>query len=412
MYPPDSYVVLSRKYRPRRLKNLIGQPVLAEFLQNSIDNKHVPHAFLFHGTRGVGKTTTARILARCLNCLGESGCEEMTSAPCGVCKSCRAMDQDNHLDIAEIDAASRTGIDDVREIIESVRYSPVVSRYKIFIIDEVHMLSKSAFNALLKTLEEPPEHAKFIFATTEAQKVPDTILSRCMVFGLKNVSCETIASYLIEVANAEGFAIDQSTALLIASEADGSVRDALSILEQSTILSFKKMIIESNTVIKLLGGIKTCNIEELLDFILDGKTKSALQKIESILSDGADVNVVCKNVQTALYRLIESKVSKADSVKYDLSNLLYIWQIFVNQLRNIRYGSYSEHVLQAAIVIMSHTSSFSSVIDLMNAKDYTTNSCPTEHVTVNNIKKNDADNSQLIKRVLQKFPGSIVTEIE
>ena len=174
------YVVLSRKYRPKVLDDLIGQDILARSLRSCLDTKKVPHAFLFHGIRGVGKTTTARILARCLCCTGVDGKTDVTSSPCGTCRSCIAMDKDQHMDVMEFDAASRTGVDDIREVIDAAQYMPVLGRYKIFIIDEVHMLSKSAFNALLKTLEEPPAHVKFIFATTEIHKIPETILSRCM----------------------------------------------------------------------------------------------------------------------------------------------------------------------------------------------------------------------------------------
>ena len=237
------YIVLSRKYRPKDLNDLIGQEVLAKSLRSCLNTKKVPHAFLFHGIRGVGKTTTARILARCLCCIGPDGQTDITSSPCGTCRSCVAMDKEQHLDIMEFDAASRTGVDDIREVIEATQYAPVLGRYKIFIIDEVHMLSKSAFNALLKTLEEPPAHVKFIFATTEVQKVPETVLSRCMTFRLHPVSSDALAEYLISIAQKEGFSLEKDAADLIAEESEGSVRDALSILEQSLMISAKTKII-------------------------------------------------------------------------------------------------------------------------------------------------------------------------
>ncbi|MDP7044342.1 MAG: DNA polymerase III subunit gamma/tau, partial [Alphaproteobacteria bacterium] len=198
---PDSgaYRVLARKYRPKTFANLIGQEVMVRVLTNAIASGRLAHAFILTGVRGVGKTTTARIIARALNCIGADGSGGPTEEPCGQCEHCMAIAEDRDVDVIEMDAASRTGVDDIRELIEGVRYKPVSARYKVYIIDEVHMLSKNAFNALLKTLEEPPEHVKFIFATTEIRKVPVTVMSRCQRFDLRRVDVETLAAHLSRI---------------------------------------------------------------------------------------------------------------------------------------------------------------------------------------------------------------------
>ncbi|MCH8139066.1 MAG: DNA polymerase III subunit gamma/tau, partial [Proteobacteria bacterium] len=198
--PATPYRVLARKYRPLTFSGLIGQDTMVRTLTNAIETDRLAHAYLLTGVRGVGKTTTARIIARALNCIGADGKGGPTPDPCGVCEHCVAITEDRHMDVLEMDAASRTGVDDIRELIAGTSYRPVSARYKVYIVDEVHMLSGAAFNALLKTLEEPPEHVKFIFATTEARKIPVTVLSRCQRFDLRRVGEETLASYLADIA--------------------------------------------------------------------------------------------------------------------------------------------------------------------------------------------------------------------
>lgn len=391
------YVVLSRKYRPKDLKDLIGQDAVAEALKNCIDNQRVPHAFLLHGIRGVGKTTTARIIARCLNCLGPDGETNTTSSPCGLCKSCIAIDKDQHMDVMEIDAASRTGVDDIREIIESTQYAPIMGRYKIFIIDEVHMLSKSAFNALLKTLEEPPSHVKFIFATTELNKIPETILSRCMTFNLKKVSISVIDNHITSICKKENFQIEQDAASMIAEESGGSVRDALSMLEQAMMICLKSKIITNDTIIDMLGGCNFSDALNLMNDILKARLSSALQKTESIIENGADPYFIFRCLQDIIYRLISIKVSgKSDNKDCSnvaetcsLSNLLYLWQIFIKQLPNIKNSESSDNVLKAIVIILAHTASFPSIESL-------------------SIK----ENKNILNDIKDKFPGVIISEIE
>src|SRR5690606_13167370 len=227
------YRVLARKYRPSSFAELIGQDAMVQTLANAIKRDRLAHAFLMTGVRGVGKTSTARLIAKALNCIGEDGEGGPTISPCGKCEPCRAIAEGSFIDVIEMDAASHTGVDDVREIIEAVRYSSVSARYKIYIIDEVHMLSKNAFNALLKTLEEPPAHVKFIFATTEVNKVPITVLSRCQRFDLKRIKAEQLSAHFAYVVEQEGVQAEQEALDLIAQAAEGSVRDGLSILDQA-----------------------------------------------------------------------------------------------------------------------------------------------------------------------------------
>src|SRR5690349_22275035 len=234
--PPSSaspYRVLARKYRPQTFSELIGQDAMVQTLANAIARGRIAHAFLLTGVRGVGKTSTARLIAKALNCIGPDGTGGPTINPCGICEPCRAIAEGRHIDVVEMDAASHTGVDDVREIIEAVRYSAVSARYKVYIIDEVHMLSKNAFNALLKTLEEPPAHVKFLFATTEVNKVPVTVLSRCQRFDLRRIPAEKLAAHFAEVSRQEGVEVEPEALALIARAAEGSARDGLSILDQA-----------------------------------------------------------------------------------------------------------------------------------------------------------------------------------
>src|ERR1700726_2591881 len=222
-----SYIVLARKWRPKRFAEMVGQEHVLRALGNALDTGKVHHAFLFTGTRGVGKTTVARILAKSLNC--ETG---VSSNPCGVCPACREIDEGRFIDLIEVDAASRTKVDDTRELLDNVQYAPTRGRYKVYLIDEVHMLSGHSFNALLKTLEEPPPHVKFLLATTDPKRLPVTILSRCLQFNLKRVPLDQIASHLKYILNTENFIYEKSGLDLIANAAQGSMRDALSLLDQ------------------------------------------------------------------------------------------------------------------------------------------------------------------------------------
>lgn len=303
----STYMVSARAYRPKTFTEVLGQEALVTTLTNAIDTNRLPHAFIFTGVRGVGKTTTARLIARSLNCVGEDGNGKETINPCGVCDQCKAIDQDRHMDVIEMDAASRTGVDDVREVIESSRYKAVMGRYKIFIIDEVHMLSKSAFNALLKTLEEPPAHVKFIFATTEINKVPATVLSRCMRFNLKRITVAHLMSLFTKICKAEDVVYEEAALQLIARAADGSARDGLSILDQAVTTSCKNVTLQ--VIQDMLGLVDQTQFIQLFENLVQGKPKETLQVFDTIYSNGGDPVAILKELLEILHTLTMAKVS-------------------------------------------------------------------------------------------------------
>src|SRR5438270_3314703 len=273
--PATGYRVLARKYRPQTFAEVIGQEAMVRTLSNAIAEGRIAQAFILTGVRGVGKTTTARIIARALNCIGADGTGGPTISPCGDGVHCRSIAEDRHIDVIEMDAASRTGVDDIRDLTEGVRYRPVSARYKVYIIDEVHMLSKNAFNALLKTLEEPPPDVKFVFATTEVHKVPVTVLSRCQRFSLRRVPIEQLIDHYRKIAEAEGIAISSQALGLIARAADGSVRDGLSLLDQAIALSGDEPIAEE-AVRDMLGIADRALVFDLFETVLKGDAAGAL----------------------------------------------------------------------------------------------------------------------------------------
>jgi len=292
--PGAPYRVLARKYRPSTFAELIGQEAMVKTLTNAIATGRIAHAFILTGVRGVGKTTTARILARALNCIGPDGTGGPTIAPCGECEPCRAIAEDRHVDVMEMDAASRTGVDDIRELTEGVRYKPVAARYKIYIIDEVHMLSKNAFNALLKTLEEPPPDVIFIFATTEIHKVPITVLSRCQRFSLRRVPAELLIEHYRGIAEKEGVSAEPAAVALIARAADGSVRDGLSLLDQAIALGSGG--ISEGAVRDMLGIADRGLVLDLFETVLKGDAADALSRMTRLYEGGADPLMVLQDL--------------------------------------------------------------------------------------------------------------------
>jgi DNA polymerase-3 subunit gamma/tau len=303
------YRVLARKYRPQTFDQLIGQDAMVKTLGNAIERGRIAHAFLLTGVRGVGKTSTARLIAKALNCIGPDGQGGPTINPCNVCEPCRAIAEGRHIDVIEMDAASHTGIDDVREIIDAVRYASVSARYKIYIIDEVHMLSKPAFNGLLKTLEEPPEHVKFFLATTEVQKVPVTVLSRCQRFDLRRIPAEKLAEHFGEVAKAEQVEIEPEALNMIARAAEGSARDGLSMLDQA--IAHGAGIVTADQVRDMLGLADRGRIRRLLDLILAGDANAALAELDQAHELGIDPTQLLRGLMESLHAATRAKAGAA-----------------------------------------------------------------------------------------------------
>ena len=300
------YRVLARKYRPQNFTDLIGQDVLVRTLSNAFSQSRLAHAFILTGVRGVGKTTTARIIAKGINCIGADGKSSATIDPCGVCANCTAIMEDRHVDVIEMDAASRTGVDDIREILDGVRYKPVTARNKVYIIDEVHMLSRNAFNALLKTLEEPPENVKFIFATTEIRKVPVTVLSRCQRFDLKRLGIEDLARLFATVCKKENVTIDRDALYALGRAADGSARDGLSLLDQSMALSVGEITAE--VVQGMLGSSDRANILDLFEKTMSGDIKPALNHLEKMNQNGIDPLLIVQDLLEVVHLVTRCKV--------------------------------------------------------------------------------------------------------
>ena len=350
MNQQEEYRVLARKYRPQKFKDLVGQDLTVQILTNAIINNRLAHAYLLTGVRGVGKTTTARIIAMSINCQNR---EQNNSEPCGNCDSCKAIRLDSNLDVIEMDAASNTGVEDIREIIDNVKYKPIIGKYKIFIIDEVHMLSKSAFNALLKTLEEPPEHVKFIFATTEIKKIPITVLSRCQRFDLLRIENKILNNHLVDIINKEKIDIDNSAISLIVRAADGSIRDGLSLLDQA--ISNQNLKVDTKSVAAMLGLAEREKIFDLLEKILEGNSIEALKLYKNLYNLGADVIMIFDELINVVHFLTQIKITP--SIKDDiyipeiersrglvlssnisLNNLNIIWQILFKGFQELQTG--------------------------------------------------------------------------
>lgn len=340
------YRVLARKYRPVDFTTLVGQEAMVRTLRNAIASGRIAHAFMLTGVRGVGKTTTARIIARALNCIGPDGKGGPTVDPCGVCDNCKAITEDRHVDVIEMDAASRTGIDDVRELIEGVRYRPVSARYKVYIIDEVHMLSEKAFNALLKTLEEPPPHVKFLFATTEIRKVPVTVLSRCQRFDLKRVPHDVLVEWFGKIAAQEKVEVSPEALALLARAADGSVRDGLSMLDQA--IAHGGGVVDAAQVRDMLGLADRSRVIDLFEQVMKGDMPAVVTSLGEMHDSGADPVVILQDLLelthwvTRLKVAPEAAANSADSErkhglamaeKLSMASLTRAWTFLLKGLR-------------------------------------------------------------------------------
>ncbi|ALE15978.1 DNA polymerase III subunits gamma and tau [Altererythrobacter epoxidivorans] len=309
------YRVLARKYRPQTFSELIGQDAMVRTLANAIERDRLAHAFLMTGVRGVGKTSTARLIAKALNCIGPDGQGGPTIDPCGVCEPCTAIAEGRHIDVIEMDAASHTGVDDVREIIEAVRYAAVSARYKIYIIDEVHMLSRNAFNALLKTLEEPPAHVKFLFATTEVEKLPVTVLSRTQRFDLRRIPAELLQQHFANVCEKEGVEAEAEALNIVANAAEGSVRDGLSILDQAIAHADldEEGKVKASRVRDMLGLADKSAQRRLLQLLLDGEAKEMLAAVADQYALGVEPLALMRSLMDLIHRVTLAQVSGAEA---------------------------------------------------------------------------------------------------
>ena len=365
------YRVLARKYRPQNFSELIGQDALVRTLVNAIASGRIAQAFMLTGVRGVGKTTTARIIAKSLNCVGEDGAGGPTATPCGVCQQCQAITDDRHIDVLEIDAASHNGVQEIRDIIENVRYAPGLGRYKVFILDEVHMLSQSAFNSILKTLEEPPDHVKFIFATTEIRKVPITVLSRCQRFDLARVSTDLLIAHYSDIAQKEAVTIEAEALALIAKAADGSVRDGLSLLDQSIALGGGSVSAEQ--VQTMLGLADRVGVYDLIEAVLAGQATRALELTDQMDRLGVDPIHTVHDLLEACHFLSRAALtpdllkrpttpelerSRATDLlaRVKPSDLSRIWQLLLKGLEEIKLAPVPAQALDMVIMRLLHAS--------------------------------------------------------
>ena len=361
------YRVLARKYRPQNFDQLIGQDALVRTLTNAIQSGRIAHAFILTGVRGVGKTTTARIIAKALNYTGADGMAGPTSGPTDDCKICQSIAEDRHPDVMEMDAASRTGVDDIREILEAVRYGPTSARYKIYIIDEVHMLSKNAFNALLKTLEEPPPHVKFIFATTEIQKVPVTVLSRCQRFDLRRVDVATLEKHFRWVCEQEQVPIEDEATAMIARAADGSVRDGLSILDQAMALSADG--VTTGQVTGMLGLADHARLLDLMETILSGQINTAMTTMADLYKAGVDAQKILQDLLDLTHLLAKFQAASSSPAtvepnmaasernravtmaqKTGIPALGRVWQILLKGLSEVQYAPNAQAAAEMVLI--------------------------------------------------------------
>jgi DNA polymerase-3 subunit gamma/tau len=374
------YQVLARKYRPATFEDLIGQDAMVRTLKNAFAADRIAHAFVLTGIRGTGKTTTARIVAKGMNCIGPDGTGGPTTEPCGICPNCVTISEGRHVDVMEMDAASRTGVGDIREIIDSVHYRAASARYKIYIIDEVHMLSTNAFNALLKTLEEPPEHVKFIFATTEIRKIPVTVLSRCQRFDLRRIEPDVMIAHLQKIAGLENAVVAGDALALIARAAEGSVRDAMSLLDQAIAHGVGET--SADQVRAMLGLADRGRVLDLFDLIMKGDAAGALQELSGQYAEGADPLAVLRDLAEVTHWVSVIKISPeaaddptvspdertrgiAAAAVLPMRAMTRMWQMLLKALEEVSVAPNAMMAAEMAIIRLTHVAELPSPEELV-----------------------------------------------
>ena len=403
-----NYKVLARKYRPQNFQELIGQDILVNTLKNALNDGRLAHAFLLTGIRGIGKTTTARIIAKAFNCEGNNN-NKPTFEICNNCGPCNAITKGNSLDVIEIDAASKTGVDNIREIIESVMYSTNEMRFKIYIIDEVHMLSTAAFNALLKTLEEPPNNTKFIFATTETKKIPATIISRCQRFDLKRIDNEVLINHLKSICVKEDITVDDESLKQISSSSEGSMRDALSILDQVAALSNNQ--IQITELRQLLGIRSKLDFIKLYKFCLDAKASEALNYYYQLIQDSTDPSDIlnslisicsdaCKFVVNN--NLLDEHVDEFKKIsEHGITKLLRSWQVLIKGLDETKSGTNQIEIVSIIIVKLCYTSSTPMPEELIKKLDKKISNNSTNQASTKTIENKNIDQKITTSEILE-----------
>ena len=419
------YRVLARKYRPQVFSELIGQEAMVRVMRNAFTSDRVAHAFILTGVRGVGKTTAARIIAKGLNCVGENGQGEPTTEPCGACRNCTEISAGSHVDVMEMDAASRTGVADIREIIEGVAYKAATGRYKVYIIDEVHMLSNSAFNALLKTLEEPPPHVKFIFATTEIRSVPVTVLSRCQRFDLRRIEPEALTEHLKKVTEAEGVSVEEEAMALIVRAAEGSARDALSLLDQSIAHGNGNVL--TGQVREMLALADRARIIDLFELIMNGDPGGAIQELSAQYRGGADPMAVLRELAALSHWISVIKFSPeaADdpstspderrrgrelASRLSLPILARVWQMLLKAMEEVPLSPTAMMAAEMAVLRITHVADMPTPSELIRRIE--SGAAPAEHQQKSERESHQAANQSPEGGARPKSPASTSEKLE
>ena len=420
-----NHIPIPLKYRPRKFKDLIGQESIVQTLQNAIKLKRIANAYLLTGVRGVGKTTSARIIAMSLNCSAIDETVESFQEPCGGCENCLAIIESRSVDVLEMDAASRTGISDIRELIEGVQYAPISSKYKVYIIDEVHMLSTAAFNGLLKTLEEPPPHVKFIFATTEVRKIPTTILSRCQRYDLKRVEPKNLSDFISDICKSENVIIDDGALKILSRAADGSVRDGLSLLDQA--ISYSENNLTEKLIKEMIGLNDPTEILGLLENIVEGEITKSLENLNLLYDNGADPSLILKDLIINIHQIGMIKIGALDGIKesltesefailqniaskLEISSISIVWQMLNKGLKDVNESFSPISSLEMLLIRIIYLNDVPNPNELISSLN-------KEMSSVDNLQKSDINNNEdtinpKIKEIIDFFPGAEIEKID